>query len=77
MKFGKRLIQSLWYQNNNNKYDFVMQDYFEQNMKFFICSWDHYTFFFKKNENFYKKMSLKITYIKINEFQYLWAPKWN
>ena len=45
MKFGKRLIQSLWYQNNNNKYDFVMQDYFEQNMKFFIYSWDHYTFF--------------------------------
>ena len=41
MKFGKYLIQSLWYQNNNKK-DFLMQDYFEQNMKFLIRSWDYY-----------------------------------
>ena len=59
MKFGKRLIQSLWYQNNNNKYDFVMQDYFEQNMKFFIYSWDHYMFFLKKTKIFIRKWASK------------------
>ena len=59
MKFGKRLIQSLWYQNNNNKYDFVMQDYFEQYMKFFIYSWDHYTFFLKKTKIFIRKWASK------------------
>ena len=59
MKFGKRLIQSLWYQNNNNKYDFVMQDYFEQNMIFFMYSWDHYTFFLKKTKIFIRKWASK------------------